>query len=141
MSTTRPTPRRENLPHEGVYTRLGCSNLHGVGVFAIRRIPKGTNPFETDDSECVWVEQDRIQDLTPELRRLYEDFGVLRDGKWCVPTSFNKLTPGWYLNCSKDNPNMACDNELEFYALRDIEKGEELTVDYRTYSDYTQGCD
>ncbi len=141
MNTRRCTPRDERLPHEGVYTRLGRSKLHGVGVFAIRRIPKGTNPFETDDSKSMWVKQDRIQNLPPQVRELYGDFGVLRDGRWCVPTNFNKLTPGWYLNCSKDNPNMACDDALEFYALRDIEEGEELTVDYGTFSEYTKGCE
>ena len=133
----------ESLPHEGVYTRLGRSKVHpdGVGVLAIRPIPKGTYPFKTDDSEIVRIEQERIQNLPPKKKELYEDFGVLKDGKWTVPTNFNKLTPAWYLNCSKDDPNMACDEELEFYALRDIEEEDELTVDYRTYSDYTKGCD
>jgi hypothetical protein len=34
-----------NLPHDDVYTRLQCSPIHGVGVFAIRDVPKGTNIF------------------------------------------------------------------------------------------------
>ena len=34
------------LPHEGVYVRLKPSKRHGVGVFAIRRIPKGRMSFE-----------------------------------------------------------------------------------------------
>ena len=34
------------LPHEGVYTRIKPSNIHGVGVFAISDIPKGTYVFE-----------------------------------------------------------------------------------------------
>ncbi len=140
-NATRPKYEDRSLPHESAYTRLRCSKLHGVGVFAIRRIPKGTNPFETDDSKGVWVEQAHIQNLPPRLRELYEDFGVLKNGKWYVPTNFNKLTPGWYLNCSKDNPNMGCTNEFELYALRDIEEDEELTVDYRTFSEYTKGCE
>jgi len=133
----------EGPPHEGVYTRLGRSRVHpdGVGVFAIRPIPKDTLPFETDDSVPVWIEEKSMQSLPPPIKKLYEDFGVLKEGKWCVPTSFNKLTPAWYLNCSTDNPNMACNDELEFYSMRDIKEGEELTVDYRTYSEYTMGCE
>jgi hypothetical protein len=35
-------------PHQGVYVRLRPSKLHGVGVFAIREIPPGTNLFPHD---------------------------------------------------------------------------------------------
>ena len=40
-------------PHEGVFTRLRSSEIHGVGVFAIADIPKGQYIFEPDDSETV----------------------------------------------------------------------------------------
>ncbi len=43
------------------------------------------------------------------------------------------LTPAWYLNLSK-KPNMAADESYDFYSLRMIKKGEELTVDYDTYA-------
>jgi SET domain-containing protein len=45
---------------------------------------------------------------------------------------FNVITPSWYLNHS-DNPSAYSDDQYSFFALRDIEKGEELTLDYRTY--------
>lgn len=32
--------KRGSLPHHRVYTRLGPSKIHGVGVFAIRNIKK-----------------------------------------------------------------------------------------------------
>ena len=32
-------------PHEGVYARIGPSDIHGVGVLAIRAIPAGTLLF------------------------------------------------------------------------------------------------
>ena len=43
------------LPHEGVYVRLGLSALHGIGVFAIRPIPAGTDIFANDRVPLVWV--------------------------------------------------------------------------------------
>ena len=36
----------EHLQHE-VYCRLGVSPLHGIGVFALRAIPKGVNPLKS----------------------------------------------------------------------------------------------
>lgn len=131
------------LPHDEVYTRLACTKdrSHGVGVIAIRPIPKGCYPFRDDDTEMVWVERAKTDLLSPEMRELYEDFGVLNANRWCVPRSFNKLTPAWFLNCSTANPNIGCDENLEFYTLRPIERGEELTTDYRKYSEFTKGCE
>ena len=110
------------------------SRLHGVGVVAIENIPKGTYVFEPDDDALVSVRASATKSLPPDVRRLYKDFCVLKGDKYECPSSFNKLTPAWFLNNSKD-PNMAADSSLKFYAIRDIEAGEELTAEYATYSD------
>ena len=68
------------------------------------------------------------------MRRLYEDFSIIKGDAYGSPLSFNKLTISWYLNHS-ETPNVAPDASYRFYALRDIGEGEELTTDYRTYSD------
>jgi hypothetical protein len=122
------------LPHEGVFTRLRPSRTHGIGNFAIKRIKRGTKLFTGDSDEMLWIKADRLGRLPKEIRRLYEDFGVLKDGRWGCPTSFNLLTPSWYLNESK-SPNVVCDEHLNFVAKLDIALGEELTVDYSTYSE------
>jgi hypothetical protein len=124
----------KNMPHDQVYCRLRPSPLHGVGVFAIRKIPAGLCPFADDEGEFIKVPKSALEGMEPELRRLYEDFCVFEgDTVWC-PTSFNLITPSYFLNESK-TPNMRCGDDDNFYALRDIEPGEELTVDYDTYSD------
>jgi hypothetical protein len=123
-----------SLPHEGVFTRLRPSRTHGIGVFAIKRIPKGTKLFRGDTDEMRWIDAGSLGRLPKEIRRLYEDFSVLKAAKWGCPTSFNRLTPAWYLNESK-SPNVVCDEHLNFVAKRDIAMGEELTVDYSTYSE------
>jgi len=122
------------LPHEGVFTRLRPSRTHGIGVFAIKRIPKGTRLFTDDSDEMRWIDAGKLVRLSKESRRLYEDFGVFKDGRWGCPPSFNRLTPAWYLNESKA-PNVVCDENLNFVAKQDIALGEELTVDYSTYSE------
>ena len=68
------------------------------------------------------------------MKMLYDDFAVINGQKYGCPDSFNNLTPAWYLNESKEHANVECTPDYEFLALRDIEKGEELTVDYSTYS-------
>lgn len=122
------------LPHDRVFTRLRPSRTHGIGVFAIKRIRKGTKLFTGDSDEVRWIDAGNLGRLPKEIRKLYEDFGVLKSGRWGCPTSFNRLTPSWYLNESK-SPSVLCDEHLNFVAKRDISAGEELTVDYSTYSE------
>lgn len=121
------------LPHIDVYTRLRPSNIHGVGVFAIRQIKKGT-PLFGDDKDIVWVDEGAIVNLPDELKRLYEDFAIIKDRRYGCPSNFNFLTMSWYLNDS-DNPNVAVDDEYNMSALRDIEAGEELTIDSSKFSE------
>jgi len=129
----------KHLPHEGVYTRLGASKIHGVGVFAIRAIPKGAYVFVDDEADIVWVDKKDIEGLPAQIRRFYDDFAIIRGNLYGCPISFDKLTISWFLNDSKE-PNVAADEEYRFYALRDIKEGEELTADYNTYSDQPAPC-
>jgi hypothetical protein len=122
------------LPHEGVVARLKRSDVHGVGVFAIRNIKKGAKIFGSDDGGMVWISKKEIRNLPKAIKALYQDFAVLKDGRYACPRSFNQLTPAWYLNDSK-SPNACCDEHYDFFALRDIKEGEEITADYSTYSE------
>lgn len=124
------TPR----PHEGVVARVGRSDIHGVGVFAIRNIKKGTKIFGSDDAGMVWISKKESRKLPKAIQTLYQDFAVLKDGRYGCPRSFNQLTPAWYLNDSK-SPNARCDGHYDFFALRDIKAGEEITADYSAYSE------
>jgi SET domain-containing protein len=132
----------KTLPHRNVYTRLGRSKVHGIGVFAIRRILKGTSIFPDDTEKINWIKKRDLGRLAREIRRLYNDFAIIKDdGKsYGCPKSFNLLTPAWFLNEPKTGrkPNVRCRKDYTFYALRDIRPGEELTVDYSTYSEEPQ---
>jgi SET domain-containing protein len=122
------------MPHEHVYVRLGPSAIHGVGVFAIRDIPRGAPVFGVDDAPVSRVPAASVRRLRGESRQLYEDFGVVHGNEYLCPPSFNLLTVSWYLNHS-ETPNTRCDKDLRFVATRRIRKGEELTADYGAYSD------
>lgn len=123
-------------PHEGVYARLGVSTVAGagIGVFAISDIPSGADVFGADDAETVIVSKAETLALTPEIRKLYHDFCVLKNGKYECPASFNCLTVSWYLNTA-ETPNVRPDSELRFKAIRDIKAGEELLASYDEYSE------
>jgi|WetSurMetagenome_2_1015567.scaffolds.fasta_scaffold107104_2 hypothetical protein len=138
-------PSKAKFPHIGVYTRLAPSKAKpsaqfnnggnaGVGVFAIKRIPKGTLIFAPDDDDTVEVKAEEVDLLPEKLKKLYTDFCVLENGVYTCPVSFNKLTPAWYPNDS-DEPNIECDTNLQFRAIHDIEEGDEITSRYADYSE------
>jgi hypothetical protein len=138
----RWTEADQDPVHRGVYSRLRPSKVHkgGVGVFAIRKIKKGTPLFYGDNEEMAWIEKSKLPRRPQSLRQLYSDFAVIKTDmedkktRYGCPINFNRLTVSWYLNNSK-TANVRCDEHYNFRALRDIERGEELTVDYSTYSE------
>ena len=144
MMKKRIKLKGNKLPHFRVYTRIKRSKVHGVGVFAIRPIKKGTCIFYGDDDELVWIKEDKIRNLPRALKKLYADFCVLKKKKngkfYGCPRNFNVLTVSWYINHSR-RPNVACDKNFNFFALKNIKVGEELTADYYTYSDGDQKLD
>ncbi len=105
-----------------------------IGVRAIRRIKRSTYVFAPDDDETAEVSEAAVKDLPKPIQDLYDDFCVLKGDKYVCPSSFNKLTPSWYANHS-DHPNIAPDEDLRFYALRDIAAGEDLFARYPDYSE------
>jgi len=121
------------LPHRNVYARLKPSPIHGIGAFAIRPIKKGTKLFPDDKSEIVWINEREIDALPNNIKELYEDFSIIKDGKYGCPVSFNQLTLSWYLNDS-DAPNVWVDENYDMFALRDIRENEELTIDSSQFS-------
>jgi SET domain-containing protein len=125
---------KSRLPHDGVYTRIGRSRTHGVGVIAIRDIPKGTLVFEGESELVVWVSRAAVRRMPKAIRALYEDFGMVWGDRIGVPPTLNMLSVGWYVNHA-DVPNVEAGDDGRFRTLRRIRRGEELTADYRTFVD------
>ena len=124
------------LPHDKVYTRLGTSNIHGIGVFAICNIQKGTLLFEFDNTEMVWINGSEIKNIPEKLKKMYDDFCVVKDNGnlYGCPQNFNQLTMAWYMNHS-ETPNVEIDENYDFKTSCDIQDGEELTINYNTFSE------
>ena len=127
-------PLKRRAPHDHVYTRIGRSRIHGVGVVAIRDIPAAAAVFQGEDERVVWVSRAVVRKLPKPLRQLYEDFAMYWGERFGVPRTLNMLSVGWYVNHSP-RPNVEADEDGRFHTLRRIKKGEELLADYRTFAD------
>ncbi len=126
------------FPHDNLYARLRVSPGKGIGVFAIRDIPPGCDPFRGEASGTARVPAavvDAISD--PDLRQMYLDFCPLVDGAYVAPADFNRMTTAWYMNHS-DRPNIVCDRDINFVARELIKAGAELLVDYTSFSDHAE---
>jgi len=133
MELVNKTVKSLMLPDDHVYTRIKCSPVHGVGVFAIQDMKKGTYVFLENCNVVKFNRKDlSLENKPAEIKRFYEDFCPKdeKEGLIYCPENFNFMTISWYMNRDEKNPNMMCDKNLDFYALRDIKAGEELLLNY-----------
>lgn len=119
---------------ESTYVMIKPSPLHGIGVFAIRDIPKGTkNIFSQGVGEWIKVSKEEVDTLPQHSKDLIENHCLFDEDHYFIPDyGFKLVDLVIYLNHS-ELPNVISLNEgEEFEALRDIASGEELLVDYGT---------
>ena len=116
------------------YVMIKPSPLHGIGVFAIRDIPKGTsNIFSKGVGDWIKVSKEEVEALPQHSKDLVENHCLFDEDSYFVPEyGFKLVDLVIYLNHS-ETPNVISLNEGEqFEALVDIKVGEELLVDYGT---------
>jgi SET domain-containing protein len=122
------------------YVMIKPSPLHGIGVFAIRDIPKGTkNIFSEGFGDWIQVSKEEVDALPKHSRDLIENHCLFDDNYYLIPEyGFKLVDLVIYLNHS-DTPNVISLNEGEqFEALVDIKEGQELLVDYGTIVESTE---
>jgi SET domain-containing protein len=134
----------DNLKYD-TYCRIGVSKIHGIGVIAIRNIPKGTNPFVISDKKClkyncIELTKNDMEKLSPPIRNMIIDFiASNKKGSFCVPLNgFNSLDISFYMNHSyNNNVNLkrvsGCEF-LQFITNRNIYIGDELTINYKDFN-------
>jgi SET domain-containing protein len=104
--------------------RVGRSRIHGWGVYAEEFIPKGRKIIEYTGEKCNRVETKRR--AQGPLNYLFT-----LNSYWCVDGSVGG-SGAEYINHSCD-PNVVArimKGHILYMAKRDIQPGEELTVDY-----------
>ena len=106
-------------------------------MFAIRPIPKGTkNIFSEGMGDWIQVSKQEVASLPISSKDLIENHCLFDEDHYFIPEyGFKLVDLVIYLNHS-DTPNVQSLNDGEqFEALRDIQEGEELLVDYGTIVD------
>lgn len=123
---------------KNTYCRLKPSKIEGVGIFAIRDIPKNKNPF-LGAKKQIWrkFHISEFKNLDKNILPLIDSFFVIHKNGYVEisDSCLNGMDISYYLNDSK-NPNVKTTDDGEnFITLRKIKKGEELTVAYATYDE------
>ena len=125
---------------ENVYCRLRQSAVAGVGVFAVRDIPKGVDPFKNFlERHFVDVDPKLIfenPNIDIGVKELVNDMYAIGDGRLNLwEGGLNGIDIGFFVNYS-EKPNLVSqENGERFLTAREIKKGEELLADYGEYAD------
>jgi len=139
MKKIRPQKILSDL-EKNVYCMLRPSKVHGVGVFAIRDIPKDTNPFK-GTRKVVWTayprkEFEKNKKIPKEVRELVKALCLVeKDTVYLPDHSLNAVDVSYFLNHSKRSNMKPARGATMFITKRRIKKGEELTFDYKKIND------
>lgn len=135
----------DNLRND-IYCRIAPSKISGVGVIAIRDIPKNTDPFRLTDGKCmkyksINIDETELKNIDPEIKKMLNDFlgdPTSNKNKYFVPElGLNSIDISFYMNHSKNNNILIkYEKDCEYFTFitkRNIKKGEELTINYSNY--------
>jgi SET domain-containing protein len=111
-----------------VMTRIRPSNIHGVGVFAIRNIKKGENvfPYWEGRTGIYDISKSEFESFSDEL----QDFIKAMRGYPYKVKLFNGCAYGFtnhYINTQFENGTVDC---ITYKALTDISINDELFSNY-----------
>ena len=118
-----------------VPTRIGPSAIHGIGVFAVAPIVKGTPVWRFEKGLDMEFAPDFAAHFPEHVRAFFAQYGY-------VDRNLNRLIlcfdDARFVNHS-DAPNVGTDYAQDPHgldlALRDIAAGEELTMDYAGFEE------
>ena len=116
------------------YVILKPSSIDGIGVYAIKDIPKGCRDmFSKTDPEDKWITitRNEVATLPEHARFLIGNYCLYDEDHYFVPGGgFKKIDLSLFLNHSNQPNIISIDHGDFFETTRDIKKGEELLVDY-----------
>ena len=95
------------------YCSFGVSKIHGIGVFAIRDIPIGTNPMPSVKPEKIIKLTDKdLESLPNEIVNKIKDIFIRSEKFYHIyDLGLNCMGVKFHVNHSS-NPNIAINNEV-----------------------------
>lgn len=113
--------------------RIGPSPIQGVGIFALRDIPKGTRLHADEFPQPYSVPYSSFGQLFPEVKQLLLERWpqIVNGSRFCYPDTFLQA----YMNHGGDESNYDAVNDI---ATKDIPKDAEILEDYRLIPGYEQ---
>ena len=124
------------------YFELAPSKIHGVGLIAIRSIPKDTFLFE-DPIKAEFIPYETLYNNGVQkgvIKSLNKNFAHDKKGIW-LPNNTNYIQYVNFINHSKQH-NTRCISDSysnKYYTNRRIRNGEELCINYFE-DDYCPSC-
>ncbi len=115
-----------------VKTFLAPSRIHGIGLFAAQRIPKGTLIWRMDPAIDLELAEVDLETLAPPAReqiRKYTYLDMVRGRRVLCGDDARFFNHDGHPNCHDFNDAAGGTT----VAARDIEEGEELTSDYARF--------
>lgn len=119
-----------------IKTKMSVSNIHGVGVFAIRNIKSGENVFPIWDkkSGIYVIPNNRLNEIPNEVLELMDMYFINEECGYKIIRLFNGFN---FLFHGTSFCNSAYPNELNIninndgIAIKDISEGEEILEWYK----------
>lgn len=126
-----------------VKTTVKASSIAGMGLFADENIKKGTAVWQFTPKTCSVITKEQFQVLLQSFHKTETELIQYYLTYTYYQTKLNGmilcLDNGRFVNHSEkpnlvNHPDLTPDTSWQYsVAIRDIQKGEELTEDYRTY--------
>jgi SET domain-containing protein len=117
-----------------VKTKIGPSDIHGIGLFADQDIPKDTPVWEFREGFDLVFANDSLNEISPEAKRqmIWYSYKDPEMG-FCIVCSDDAR----FCNCPRkgENPNTIPAYWGRDIAARDIKKGEEITAEYESWEE------
>jgi len=114
-------------------TKVALSTIHGLGLFAQEPIPKDSTFWEHDPIIDGWVDQTSADSKGYEVFMDHMDYFYCYDHEHKV---FIRHADTLIFANHSDNPNLTSPTKYFHVANKDIDIGEELTLNYRDICDY-----
>jgi len=114
-----------------VKTYLAPSKIHGIGLFAAEFIPKSTPTWRFQEGFDLAIGKEDMKKLSEPSKEQFQNYAYLNQqtGKYVLCFDDSR-----FMNHSSDpNTKSSPSDNDEDVAVRDIQKGEEITTDYREF--------